>query len=90
MPITNGYVACQDILAIYKREITQEEGEGALRSIKIMNNWHLKPFMAACSGEVMSDDLQSELDEAGFDQFYPSPLKSIVILESVNPALAKR
>ena len=46
--------------------------------------------MIACSGENLTIALQKELDEAGFDLFFESPLKSAQIEDQVLKNLERR
>ena len=50
----------------------------------------LIPYMVACSGEVLSMDLQLKLNQAGFETMYETPLKSSSVSSEILPILNKR
>ena len=100
MPISNGFEACKNILKIYnknsllkidKKPADNDDSEiKSSASLSFSNTMDLKPLMIACSSEVLTPELQKQLDEAGFDHFYQVPLKSSEIKDEIIPALHER
>jgi len=85
MPILNGFDSCRGIDEFFKSEKSVTILDGPDSAGIELNIGYLKPVIAACTGDMLSDELLKKIADFKFDLALETPLTAEKVKDLVLP-----